>query len=77
MNGLPLRIGEKKALFFLFSPSFFLSLFHLYAFPEMGPSSGRVTSSTDTQTSFLETKQAGSPLLRHLQAPRASSYQVR
>ena len=70
----PLRIGERKAFFFLsLLPSFFLSLFHLYPFPEMVPSSGRIISSTVSQTSFLKTKKAGSPLQRQLQAPPASS----
>ena len=60
-----LKNRGKDGPFLSFSPSFFLSLFHLYPFPEMVPSSGRITSSTVTQPSFLKTK--------HRQAARSSA----
>ena len=49
MNGSLKNRGKEGP--FLSSLSFFLSLFHPYSFPEMVPSSGRITSSTDAQTS--------------------------
>ena len=63
MNG-SLKNRRKEGPF-LSSLSFFLSLFHPYSFPEMVPSSGRITSSTVTQPSFLKTK--------HRQAARSSA----
>lgn len=75
MNGLPLRIGERKALFFLSFLSFLLSF-------SLSPVSLSRNGSFIGKSNFLHRHtdllpenetQAGSPLQRHLQAPPASS----
>lgn len=88
MNEFPLRIGEKRALFFLppslcffFSFFFFFSFslsFYLYFFPEMSLYLGRITSSTERQISFLKMQQKqASCSVSTSQALPASFIQVR